>query len=207
VLAGANEQKQLLSETEFVAFDLETTGLSPRACRILEFGAVRFRLDGTEIDRFEQLVNPGCPIPSGATRIHGITDRMVRGMPPLAESLPRFLDFLGGSNAILMAHNARFDLGFLRVALAQEDLPPPGNRVVDSLHLARTCIRGFSSYRLEALAVGLGVAEGEDHRAFSDSRLVMGVFQALVRCVQRLETVGDLVRLSPPLSFTPFADL
>ncbi len=86
-----------LSEVEFIAFDLETTGLFPVVDRIVEFGAVRFRLDGCELGTWEQLVDPECPIPPGVTDIHGITDAMVRGQPTLAQSLPGFLDFLGST--------------------------------------------------------------------------------------------------------------
>lgn len=95
-----------LSETEFVAFDLETTGVGPRSCQIVELGAVRFRLDGTEVGCIEQLVDPGCPIPPAVTRIHGITDAMVRGMPTIAAVLPRLLEFLGSSATLLLAHHA-----------------------------------------------------------------------------------------------------
>ena len=108
-----------LAEVEFVAFDLETTGLFPVVNRIVEFGAVRFRLDGRELGTWEQLVDPECPIPPGVTEIHGITDTMVRGQPTVARALPGFLDFLGRTEAILLAHNATFDLGFLNFAAAK----------------------------------------------------------------------------------------
>jgi DNA polymerase-3 subunit epsilon len=190
-----------LSEVEFLAFDLETTGLWPIACRIVEFGAVRFRLDGTVLDQFEQLADPGCPIPEEVTGIHGITDAMVRGQPTVAEVLPRFLGFLGTPDTALMAHNASFDLGFLGVALAKAGLEFPTHRIIDTLDLAQTCLRGPYSYRLEDVAVYLGVADCEDHRALSDSRLLAGVFQKTIARVRRLRTVGDLFRLSRPLSF------
>jgi DNA polymerase-3 subunit epsilon len=103
-----------LSEVEFVAFDLETTGLFPVVNRIVEFGAVRFTLDGRELGTWEQLVNPECVIPPGVTEIHGITDAMVRGQATLAQALPGFLEFLGDTDAILLAHNATFDLPELR---------------------------------------------------------------------------------------------
>src|SRR3990172_4043123 len=88
--------KLALSDAEFVAFDLETTGLYPVSCRIVEFGAVRFKLAKGELHHFEQLVDPECPIPGDATRIHGITDAMVHGMPTVATTLPIFLVFLVG---------------------------------------------------------------------------------------------------------------
>jgi DNA polymerase-3 subunit epsilon len=192
---------QPLSEVEFVAFDLETTGLFPVVCRIVEFGAVRFRLDGTELDRFEQLVDPECLIPSDATDIHGISDAMVCGAPKVAEVLPRFIEFLGGPDTITLAHNATFDLGFLGVALTKLGQPFPPHAVVDTLDLARTCLRGPYSYRLEDVALYLRVAESEDHRALSDSLLLAAVLQRIVQRTRRLQTVAGLFELSPPLSF------
>ena len=83
-----------LWDVEYLAFDVETTGLSPAFCEIVEFGAVRFTADGTEVGRFQQLVNPGCAIPFHASRVHGITDDMVSGQPRLKTVLPDFLEFL-----------------------------------------------------------------------------------------------------------------
>ena len=134
------------------------------------------------------------------TDIHGITDAMVRGQPTLAQALPGFLDFLGGPDAILLAHNATFDLGFLNFAAAKTGLTLPANPVIDTLDLARTCVRGAPSCRLEDLVVYLGLAESEDHRALSDSRLVMELFTHVAGRIEWLRTVGDLFRLSPPLT-------
>ena len=190
-----------LSDAEFVAFDLETTGLYPVSCRIVEFGAVRFKLAKGELHRFEQLVDPECPIPTDATRVHGITDAMVCGMPTVAKTLPIFLGFLGGPETALLAHNASFDLGFLSFALARLGMPSPPNPVIDTLDLSRKYVRDLHSHRLEDVARYLGVAESEDHRALSDARLVMGVFQRIVGHSRRLKTIGDLFRVWPPLSF------
>ena len=189
-----------LTEVEFIAFDLETTGLFPVVDRIVEFGAVRFRLDGRELGTWEQLVDPECVIPPGVTEIHGITDAMVRGQPTLARALPGFLDFLATTDTILLAHNATFDLGFLNFAAAKTGLTRPSNPVIDTLDLARTCVRGAPSCRLEDLVVHLGLAELEDHRALSDSRLAMALFSHMVVCLERLRTVEDLFRLSPPVT-------
>lgn len=189
-----------LTELEFVAFDLETTGLFPLVNRIVEFGAVRFRLDGRELGTWEQLVDPERPIPPEVTDVHGITDAMVRGQPTLAQALPAFLDFLGGTEAILLAHNAMFDLGFLNFAAAKTCLTLPTNPVIDTLDLTRTCVRGVPSHRLEVLAVHLGLARSVDHRALSDSRLVLALFTRLAGHLEQFRTVEDLFRLSPPLT-------
>jgi DNA polymerase-3 subunit epsilon len=189
-----------LSETEFVAFDLETTGLFPVADRIVEFGAVRFRLDGRELGTWEQLVDPERLIPPEVTDIHRITDAMVRGQPTLVQALPGFLDFLGPPDTVLLAHNAPFDLGFLAFAAAKTGHSLPSNPIIDTLDLARTCVCGVTSHRLEALAAYLGLATSVDHRALSDSRLVLALFRHLAGRLGRIPTVGDLFRLSPPLT-------
>jgi DNA polymerase III epsilon subunit family exonuclease len=189
-----------LTDVEFVAFDLETTGLFPVVNRIVEFGAVRFRLDGGVLATCGQLVDPECPISPEVTGIHGITDAMLRGQPTLAEALAGFLDFLGGSATILLAHNAAFDVGFLNFAAAKTGLVLPSNPVIDTLDVARSCVRGAPSCRLEDLVVHLGLAESEDHRALSDSRLVMKSFTHVARQTEWLRTVEDLFCLSQPLT-------
>jgi len=196
-----NDDCRPLSEVEFVAIDLETTGLSPVACQIVEVGAIRFRLDGQELGCVDQLVDPRCPIPAAVTRIHGITDAMVRGKPTLDGLLPEFQRILGGPETILLAHNARFDLGFLSCAMARLGAPLPVQPVIDTLRLSRTCLRGLFSHRLETVAIHLQLADREDHRALSDSRLVMGLFQRIVADTPRLQTVDDLFRISPPIGF------
>ena len=193
--AGSCSRRQKLVETEFIAFDLETTGLFPVVNRIVEFGAVRFALDGRELGTWEQLVDPECPIPPEVTGIHGITDAMVRGQPTLSQAQPGFLDFLGVPDMILLAHNATFDLGFLNFAAAKTGLTLPANYVIGTLDLARTRVRVAPSCRLEGLVVHLGLAESEDHRALSDSRLVMQLFAHLAGRMESLRTVEDLFRL------------
>ena len=191
-----------LPEVEFLAFDLETTGLFPIACHIVEFGAVRFRWDGSELEWFEQLVDPECPIPPSVSQIHGITDTMVRGKPTVTEVLPRFIEFLGGTDTILLAHNATFDLGFLGIALTKLGHEFPPHPIIDTLDLAHACLGGLYSYRLEDVAIYLGVADVEDHRALSDSRLLARVFHKIVVARDHpLETIDDLFHISPPLTF------
>ncbi len=206
--AGDDEDQEVtiptslrLSEMEFTAFDLETTGLSCRSCRIVEFGAVRFRLDGTEIACMEQLVDPGCPIPAMVTGIHGITDAMVKGMPTVAATLPRFHDFLGRPETLLMAHNAAFDIRFLDAAFTRSKADLPVHAVLDTLRLARRCVHGLSNRRLQTLAVHFGLADREDHRALSDARLAMRLFLAILRDREDLRTVQDLFKLAKPMSF------
>lgn len=105
-----------LTKTEFVAFDLETTGLSAETARIVEIGAVRFRADGEVLGQFAQLINPECRIPAGVTAIHGITDAMVADQPVIADVLPALIEFFGDPRVLLLAHNAHFDMRFLAAA-------------------------------------------------------------------------------------------
>lgn len=189
-----------LVDVDFIAFDLETTGLYPASCRILEFGAVRFRLRGPELAVFDQLVNPCCPIPLRVTAIHGITDDLVRGQPLEAEILPRFFEFLSASNAILLAHNASFDLGFLTCAAARQQLRLPTCPIIDTLELARFCVRGSRSFRLEDLSIHLGLADCEQHRALSDCRLVRGLLEKILAPHCRFRTARQLFGAAPPLA-------
>jgi DNA polymerase III subunit epsilon len=191
-----------LAEAEFAAFDLETTGLEPATDRIIEFGAIRFRLASEPLGEFDQLVNPGCRIPRAAVAVHGITDLMVRDRPSLGEVLPRFFEFLGNPETILLAHNASFDLGFLTVAATKLGLSLPNHAVLDTLDLARIFLRGLYRRRLIDVVQYLRIADHEDHRALSDARLVMMSFRAMVAQRPELRTVGDLLERSPSIGLT-----
>src|SRR5262249_46576510 len=116
-----------IAEQPFVVVDLETTGGGPASGSITEIGAVRV-VDGRLLDTFSTLVNPGRPIQPFVTALTGITDAMVMTAPPIGEALPRFLDFAG--DAVLVAHNASFDIAHLDVA----------NRLVTGRSLARPAL-------------------------------------------------------------------
>src|SRR3954451_939761 len=128
-----------LSEVDFVVVDLETTGGSAVSCAITEIGAVRVR-GGVVVGELQTLVNPGTAIPPFIAVLTGITDRMVREAPRIETVLPAFLDFARGS--VLVAHNAPFDVGFLRAAARSTGTPWPGFPVVDTVHLARQVLGG-----------------------------------------------------------------
>ena len=114
---------ELIKNITFVAFDLETTGLTPVVDRIVEIGAVRFRA-GEVLDTFQTLVDPEMPISPGATGKNGVTDDMVKGQPTIDKVLPGFMDFLGQD--IPMAHHAPFDVGFLTYDISRLNLTPCG---------------------------------------------------------------------------------
>jgi DNA polymerase-3 subunit epsilon len=155
---------------EYVAFDLETTGLSARRDRIVELAAVRFTADGVEIARFQQLVNPECPMPPAARAIHGISDADLAGEPTAAEQLPRLLEFMGDPDTtLLVAHNAVFDAGFLGRELCRAGLDPPRHPIFDTLALSRRCRPDLPSHRLDRLARCHGLDTGPGHRALVDA--------------------------------------
>ena len=183
-----------LEAVTFVAFDLETTGCSAGLDRTVEIGAVRFDLAGRELRTFDELVNPGRPIPANVIRVHGITDAAVRDAPPLEDVLPRFAAFLadGPAPPVLMAHNARFDMGFVGAGLARANLPAPPYPVIDTVRLSRRRMPAERSHSLRNCARRFGVAETTDHRGLSDSRVLMAVFLNLIRRPPAVETFGQL---------------
>lgn len=182
-----------LAELEFVAFDTETTGCSADSGRMVEIGAVRFRLDGSEVDRFSRLVNPLRPIPASVTRIHGITDTMVRDCPAEEDVLPEFLSFLGDpQRTVLMAHNARFDMGFVDPALRRCRLTAPPHAVIDTVRLSRRRARGLPSHSLRSLVRCFGIGDTTEHRGLADSVALMRIFLHLAAKPPALMTAGDL---------------
>ena len=165
---------------EFVAFDLETTGLFAEADRVVEVGAVRFEGDGRELDRFERLVRPGRPVGPAARAVHEITDEELAEAPGPEVVLPEFVAFLGDPAATtLLAHNAAFDAGFLGAELVRLGRDLPAHRVVDTLALARNRLPSAPDFRLDTLARLLGLDPDGAHRALADARRVRGLWLAL----------------------------
>jgi DNA polymerase III subunit epsilon len=169
------------SDREFVAFDLETTGLSAATDRIVEVGAVRFDALGRELGVFERLVNPLRPSGAAARAVHGITDLELAAAETAELVLPEFVRFLGDpSRTTLMAHNASFDAGFLGRELARLGRPMPGHAVVDTLAMARRKWPKLGTHKLDFLARRLGLDPHGPHRALADSRRVRGLWLAIV---------------------------
>ncbi|MDR2479459.1 MAG: 3'-5' exonuclease [Treponema sp.] len=165
----------------FAAFDIETTGLDSRQDRIAEFGAIRFDKQGI-ISRYSTLVDPGIPMPEEAGRVNHITPQMLAGQPSLEAALPDFLLFI--KNAVIVAHNAPFDCGFVNESLARlhsDGLAPfPGlpNRIADTLVMVRRIFPGRPRYNLQDMAAFLGIQAQSAHRALDDARLCMEIFTA-----------------------------
>jgi len=157
-----------LAETTFVAFDTETTGFSPAKERIIEIGAVKYR-NGKIVASNHWLINPGIPINNSF--VHNITDEMVAGHPPFADTYKAFVRFVG--DGVLLAHNASFDVRFMQAEIERNHLEPLPNPVLDSLALFRKWYPDAPSHKLGALAERLGVPTGSEHRAEDDSRTLL----------------------------------
>jgi DNA polymerase III subunit epsilon len=176
-----------LPETVFVAFDTETTGLDAKAGRVVEIGAVKFTKDCL-LGTFEELMDPGMPMPKEASDINGITDAMLAGHDGAELVMPRFLAFAEGS--VLVAHNAPFDIGFKNEELGRLDLSSLVNRAVDTRLLARAAFPGRSGYKLQMLAEDFRLPVESAHRALDDASVCMRLF---FLCIQKIEKM-----LKPP---------
>ena len=169
--------------------------------RVIEIGAVKFDQSGRTIDTFQELINPGVPIPVETTAVHGITDADVREAPSIDHVLQKFFLFIGDKDNVLIAHNAQFDAGFLGEEMERTSLPKPENMILDTLSISRRILRGFESHSLGFLAREFEVDARGHHRALADSIIVKEVF---LRLVDRLEGVGsfeDLLQYTPAYQF------
>jgi DNA polymerase III epsilon subunit family exonuclease len=186
----------LLENATYVVVDLETTGLRPGRSGICEIGAVRLR--GFEVEaEFQTLVDPGLPIAAGASALTGLRNEQLRGAPGPAEAVRSFLGFAG--NAVLVAHNARFDLAFLDRETERLTGSRIGSPVVDTVRLARTLLAGrVAGFGLAQLAWFLGTSERPCHRALPDARATAELLLALIGLAQErgARTVADLTALA-----------
>jgi DNA polymerase III epsilon subunit family exonuclease len=167
-----------LAETEFVVFDVETTGSKRPPCRVVEIGLCRVR-GGRIVAELETLVNPGAPIPSFISLLTGITDEMVGCAPPFDRVAGEILDFIG--SAVLVAHNASFDVSFLNHEIAQLY---PGRKLYNAnictVSLARRVVPDLANHRLHTVAEHFAVPLLRHHRACDDARATAQVFIRLL---------------------------
>ena len=179
---------------EFVAFDLETTGLSSREDTIIEIGAVRMK-GGQELARFQTFVDPGRMLERKIVDLTGITDDMLVGAPKIEEVLPQFLEFVGDSP--LIAHNADFDTGFIREAAKRQGLKFTSTSV-DTLILSQNLLPQLNKFKLNIVAEALDLPEFNHHRAADDAVTCGLVFWNLV---PRLDEMGirSLGQINPAM--------
>lgn len=175
-----------LAEVTFVVVDLETTGGSPSESAITEIGAVKVR-GGAELGDFGTLVDPGGPVPPFITALTGITTAMVTAAPRMDSVLPAFLEFARG--CVLVAHNAPFDIGFLKAACAAGGYAWPAFPVVDTVDLARRVLTKdeVPNCKLGTLARYFRAATEPTHRALADARATVDVLHGLI---ERLGSFG-----------------
>jgi DNA polymerase III subunit epsilon len=183
-----------LRDLSFTVVDIETTGWSPEEAGITEVGAVLLRR-GEVVAEFSSLVNPGTQVPASITELTGISDQMLAVAPPVASVLPGLLAFAEGT--VLAAHNAPFDLGFLRAACAGAGLFWPGFEVLDTVRLARhlmLCPDEVPDCKLRTLAEYFGTPVQPSHRALADARATASVLDHLLgRLADReIRTLGEL---------------
>jgi DNA polymerase III subunit epsilon len=175
-----------LADVTFVVVDLETTGGSPKDSAITEIGAVKVR-GGTVLGEFQTLVDPGCAIPPYISVLTGITSMMVAAAPRIGAVLPGFLEFARG--AVLVAHNAPFDIGFLKAACAENGLAWPAAASVDTAVLARRLLSRdeVPNCKLATLAPYFRASTSPTHRALDDARATVDVLHGLF---ERLGPLG-----------------
>ncbi|WP_153502891.1 DEDD exonuclease domain-containing protein [Cumulibacter manganitolerans] len=191
---------QSLQATTFVVVDLETTGGSAKHDAITEIGAVKVR-GGEVLGEFRTLVDPRTAIDPYVQVLTGITDSMVCGAPTIASVLPAFLEFASLTPAdVLVAHNARFDVGFLKAAARDLELAWPRHQVLDTVPLARRVLGAdeVPNCRLETLAMHLGARTRPVHRALDDARATVDVLHALLERVGStgVHTLDELLALT-----------
>ena len=162
VVHGTQEMK---FDEEFVAFDLETTGLSSRTDRIIEIGAVILK-NGKEVDRFQTFVDPERPLDKKIVELTGISDDMLKGAPKIEEVLPKFLEFIGGR--VLVAHNSDFDTGFIRSECARLGYEY-NYTAADTLILSQNLLTHLNKFKLNIVANALSLPDFNHHRAADDA--------------------------------------
>lgn len=192
-----NAREEVMQTAAYVVFDVETTGLSVVNNKIIELAGVKMH-EGKEIGRFSTFINPHENIPYNIQQLTNITNEMVEDAPDLSEKIGEFIDFIG--DCILVAHNARFDMGFLQAACKANGLPEVKNPVLDTLELARFLHPSMKNHRLNTLADKYKISLENHHRAIDDSIALGGVLFGLIGdCVARnitsLHMLNDYVGL------------
>jgi DNA polymerase III subunit epsilon len=179
-----------LSQTTFVVLDLETSGASPKTgSAITEIGAVKVR-GGHVLGTFKTFVNPGTSLPPFITELTGITDEMLVDAPRIESVLPTLLEFLGSDKStVFVAHNAPFDLSFLKASAALHGYKWPNFRVIDTVKAARFVLTkdDVTNYQLGTLAIYFRTEIAPNHRALDDALATVDVLHGII---ERMGTFG-----------------
>jgi DNA polymerase-3 subunit epsilon len=181
----------------FIAFDLETTGFLPGVDQIAEIGAVRFDEYGKPETIFATLINPGIPMPEAASRVNGITNEMLVGMPRITDVLDAFAEFCGDD--VLVAHNAAFDAQFLTADIKKHETTAPQGVILDTIPIARKVYPQLANYKLGTLVQHLGIPSTNFHRAEEDASYCGQLFHKMIT---RLSPNGIAPTLATLISLT-----
>lgn len=194
------------SDGVFTVFDIETTGLSTITCGITEIGAVRFK-GGEVIDVFETFVNPNMPIPENITKLTGIDDSMVKDAPSEKDAVKAFLDFAG--DTILVAHNANFDISFIRKVAAENKIPF-NNAYIDTVSVSRHLNTDLNKHNLDAVRKYYGLPEFNHHRASDDCKMLASIFACMIKKMEPdgvssvSEMINEMSAKSDPRKLKPY---
>ena len=181
-MSGIDYLSRPWRDLTFVGFDTETTGRYPISFEICEIAAVKWR-GGEIVETFETLVKPSRPMDAEVIAIHGITNDMVENAPRMSEKIAEFHKFIEG--AIVVAHHAPFDLGFVAIEFEKAGLPLPAEPALCSSLLSRKLFPEFENHRLQTLIGKFGLPQGVAHRALDDTKACLEVG---MRCFGK---VGD----------------
>ena len=182
-------------DEEYVAFDLETTGLSSRTDEIIEIGAVILK-NGQEVDRFQTFVDPGRELTPEIVKLTGITDDMLKGAPKIAEALPKFLEFVG--ERVLVAHNAAFDTGFIRMACQKLGYEYKFTSA-DTLVLSQNLLTKLSKFKLDIVSNALSLPEFNHHRAGDDAMTCGLIMHRLMKIMEEDHDIHTLQTINPAM--------
>ncbi|MBE6947091.1 MAG: PolC-type DNA polymerase III [Ruminococcaceae bacterium] len=185
--------KDMPFDGEYVAFDLETTGLSSRTDTIIEIGAV-IMANGQEMERFQTFVAPGRKLDPKIVELTGITDSMLVGAPTIEEVLPKFLEFVG--DRVLVAHNSDFDTGFIRAACEKLGLPYTFT-AADTLILSQNLLPQLNKFKLDIVANALSLPDFQHHRAGDDALTCGMIMDRLLRKLEEEHQIYTLQEINP----------
>lgn len=188
-----NPRPDDLKGATYIVFDIETTGLSVTQNKIIEIAAVKM-VEGKEVDRYATFVNPHVRIPYNIQQLTNINDDMVRDAPDVEPVLKEFVEF--ASDAVLVAHNARFDIGFVNAKLKELGQPPLDNPVLDTLELARLLFPTMKNHRLNTLAAKYKVSLENHHRAIDDTLALGEILNGLLEDADKIEGYKTLDQLN-----------
>ena len=177
-------------QTDFVVFDIETTGFSPVSNKIIEIGAVKVS-GGRIVDRFSTFVNPEVPIPFEIEKLTSIRDDMVMDAPVIEEILPRFLEFSAG--CVMVAHNANFDMSFIMENCRRQGFSDVFT-FVDTVQISRALLKDQAKHTLDAICKTLGISLENHHRAVDDAEATAHIFVKFIKMLaeEKIYTLKEL---------------